>query len=65
MQERGGIDKTVWTSTLFLYRDDFVTIDFIVTILKLVENLTKALSSSSAWLGDVLPLFISTIDSIY
>ena len=65
MQEYSRRDRSKWPRVLHLYSEYFIRIRDIVTILKPEENLRKSLSSSSAWVGDVLPWFASTVDAFY
>lgn len=64
MLERNDVINEVWPRPLHLSADDFVLIQNVVTILKPVQDVTKSLSLSSAWVGDVLPLITSAIDSV-
>lgn len=53
-----------WPSQFHLSADDFRLIRNIVTILAPVQNVTKKLSSSQSWIGDVLPLIALTIEQV-
>eukprot|EP00171_Calliarthron_tuberculosum_P023086 IDg23086t1 len=64
MQERGRRDVKLWPVSLHLSADDFTLIGNVVKVLEPIQNVTKQLSLSTAWIGDVLPLMTSAIDAV-
>lgn len=64
MQEEGRRDPKSWPAILHFSAEDFETIQSIVGILEPVRFATKELSRSNSRVGDVIPVFTSTIDAI-
>ena len=64
MQELSRRTPSAWPSALHFTVDDFEFIFNVVTVSQPFQNVTNALSSSSSWVGDVIPLMTSAIDNV-
>lgn len=58
MGEIGRRNGSLWPQALHLTLDDFVIICNVVTILEPIFDVKKALSTSTSWVQDVIPLLI-------
>ena len=64
MQRAGFEDNVVWPLLFHFSADDFSSIRNVVEILQPIEEVTFALSAPCSWVGDVLPLLTSAVDTI-
>ncbi len=64
MQRAGFKDNVVWPVLFHFSSNDFSLIRNVVEILQPIEEVTFALSSPCSWVGNVLPLLTSAVDTI-
>ncbi len=64
MQEAGQRDAALWPTELHLRADDFDLMKSVTSILEPMRDVTKELSATTSWVGDVLPLLTSGIDAV-
>ncbi len=64
LQERGRRDNSLWPKPLHLGPDDFALLKHVTSILEPVRAATNILSLNTSSLGDVIPIFTSTVDAV-
>ena len=64
MEEAGRRNNSVWTLSFHSFPDNWILIQNIVSVQRPVQDATYVLSSNSAILGDVLPVFTSVVVNV-
>lgn len=64
MQEEGRRNRKSWPTVLHFTSEDFDTIQSVVSVLEPVRFATKELSKKNSRVGDVVPVFTSTIEAV-
>ena len=64
LQERGKRHREIWPVEIHLSADDFELLESVASIQSTVREVTKALSSKSSWVGDVLSLLTASLDTV-